>query len=554
MPTNTTSALTFLFAGVDPGFVETRSQQDSLLREIVSKHRGHVFKVLQTGYCIVFASAEAAVSAALETQRALACLPESSAPSSGPVCMALYTGQAQSRDNDYFGPPLNRVARFLAAGHCGQILVSEATENEVRHALPEGARLRDLGMHRLKDLPPERIYQLTHPDLPEHFPPLRSQESDTHNLPRLLTAFVGRKREKAELKRLLRISPLVTLTGLSGVGKTRLALQTAEEMAEDFADGVGYVDLEPFETHAGAFGNAARPVDAEATDAVAAQLYAMVASAVGLKPADGDEFDLGALVELLRNKRLLLVLDTCDAVPALCTEVVAVVSEACPGVRILAAGSEPLRLPREVVLRVPPLTCPPSDSVVSPASLSNSDAARLFLDRAVLSNPAFGITERNATAVATLCRELDGLPLALELAAARAKVLSVEQIVARLPDRFRLLTSPGRSALARHRSLRASLDWSFRRLSAPERALLKTLAARDEPWTEAELFVSTECSAHADYLQPATRDATPPTEVRALHAALVEKGMVAPEVDRDEMYFRTYRTLRLYAKEFSGYF
>ncbi len=456
---------------------EALARHDALLREAVEAHRGHVFKTIGDAFCAVFAAAPDALVAALAAQRELAGMVVRAASEvSGTaaeemglrVRMAVHAGTAQARDGDYFGPTLNRIARLLAVGHGGQVLLSQAACDLLGDALPSQAGLRDLGSHRLKDLQqPEHIYQLLHPDLPADFPPLRSLSPETTNLPVQLTSFIGREKEMEEIKRLLSRTRLLTLTGSGGCGKTRLAAQVGADLLADFADGVWLVEL--------------------AAIADPALVPQTVASTLGIREEPGQRL-LETLQQHLKPKSLLLLLDNCEHLSAACAQLAETLLQACPNLRILASSREALGIAGELAYRVPSLSLPelprlPSAEAALVPALARCEATRLFVERAALSYPGFALTEQNAPAVAQVCVRLDGIPLAIELAAARIKVLSADQIAARLDDRFRLLTGGSRTALPRQQTLRALIDWSYDLLSEAERTLLRRLSVFVGGWT-----------------------------------------------------------------------
>ncbi|HZP83094.1 MAG TPA: tetratricopeptide repeat protein [Chthonomonadaceae bacterium] len=438
------------------------ARHDALLRQAVEARGGQVFKTLGDAFCVVFEAAPDALNAALDAQRALHAEPWGE---TGPmrVRMALHTGTAERRDQDYFGPTLNRIARLLGAAHGGQTLLSSATEAVVRSALPVGVTLRDLGQHRLKDLQhPESIFQLLHPALPADFPPLRSLEAFSHNLPIQLTSFIGREKEMEQVRRLLSTTRLLTLTGAGGSGKTRLALQVAADVLDEYPDGVWLVEL--------------------ASLADPALVPQAVAAVFGLGEESGRPL-LQTLTDYLRPKALLLALDNCEHLLPACAHLAEGLLRGCPYLRLLASSREGLGIAGETLFRVPTLSLPDPDQAVTEAALGQYEAVRLFVERALAVAPSFALSPANAPAVAQVCRRLDGIPLAIELAAARVRAIPVEQIEARLDDRFRLLTGGSRTALPRQQTLRALIDWSYDLLDAKERALLCRLAVFSGGWT-----------------------------------------------------------------------
>jgi len=403
-----------------------------------------------------FSLASDAVRAAVDIQLALVAEPWPGGTSLA-VRTALHTGEAQVRDaGNYMGRAVIRTARLRAIGHGGQILCSGATADLAGDDLPDGVTLLDLGAHRLKDLGrPEQVFQVCHPGLRREFPPLRSLDVIPNNLPVHLTSFIGREAELADLTRLAGQHRLVTLTGSGGVGKTRLAATVAADLAAAHADGVWWVELAPL-------------ADPElVTEAVLGVLR------VGDAPGSSA---LQRLTAHLATRDLLLVLDNCEHVLEACAAMSEAVLRSCPGVAVLATSREALGVGGEVTWRVPPLAVPARDLPCPVESLSSYDAVRLFVDRAVKARPNFAVTNETAPVVAEICTRLDGIPLAIELAAARIRVLTPRQILDGLEDRFRLLTGGARGALPRQKTLEASVAWSHDLLIPDERVLFRRLS------------------------------------------------------------------------------
>ena len=439
-------------------------RHDAIMRAVIVQHEGYVFKTVGDSFYAAFVTSPQALSAALAAQHAL--LSESwPEPVTLRVRMALHTGVAEQRDNDYFGPPLNRTARLLGVGHGGQVLVSHTAYGLVRDALPLSVELRNLGEHRLRDLGQrEPIYQLLHPDLPSQFPALRSLSSPDlpNNLPQQVTSFIGREKEMAEVKALLRQTPLLTLTGSGGAGKTRLSLQVAADLLEEYPDGVWLVELAPL------------------TDL--ALVPRAVVTVLGIAEQAGETFTR-TLVEHLKAKKLLLLFDNCEHLLAACAHLADTLLRACPEVKILASSREALGIAGETVYRIPSLSFPDLTQPVTETNLAGFEAIRLFADRALAVLPDFAVTPQNAPSLVSVCRRLDGIPLAIELAAARVRSLSVKEIDSRLDNRFRLLTGGSRTALPRQQTLRALIDWSYDLLTETERLLLARLAVFAGGWT-----------------------------------------------------------------------
>ncbi len=457
--------LTFLFTDIEGSTTRWEHQQqamahalarhDALLRQAIDAYGGQVMKTVGDAFQAVFTTAPAALEAALAAQRALAA--EAWGPI-GPikVRMALYVGMVQLRDGDYFGQALNRVARLCAAGNGGQVLLSHAAQELVRDALPKGASLRDLGEHRLKDLArPERIFQVLAPDLPAEFPPLRTLDRYTHNLPAQPTPLIGREAEALAVSDLLRRDNvrLLTLTGPGGTGKTRLALQAAADLLDDFRDGVYFVGLAPIR-------------DPEL-------VVAAIAQALGVTEAAGQSLE-ESLKAYLRSRQALLLLDNfeqvLDAGP-----LIAALLAAAPHVKVLVTSREVLHLYGEHEYEVPPLSMPDLRHLPPIERLTQYEAVRLFIERAQAVRSDFAVTVENAPAIAEICVRLDGLPLAIELAAARSKLFPPKALLARLDQRLALLTGGPRDLPARQQTLRNAIAWSYDLLDPAEQAIFARL-------------------------------------------------------------------------------
>jgi predicted ATPase/class 3 adenylate cyclase/DNA-binding CsgD family transcriptional regulator len=388
-------------------------------------------------FVAAFAQASDAVACALALQRAPL----------APIRLRIgvHTGQVQLRDEgNYAGPTINRTARLRDLAHGGQTVLSGATEQLVVDWLPDDAWLTDLGTHELRDLPrPERVVQLCHADLRNEFPPLRTAKSvDRQNLPAQLTKFIGRGAQMADVRALLGGNRLVTLTGAGGSGKTRLAIESVARIADQFCDGVTYVDL------------------ASITHSVVVPVA--VAGALGLPDQPGRS-PVETIVRFIGRRQMLMVLDNCEHLLGSSASLVIELLGTCTGLTMLTTSREPLGVPGEVTFVVPSL------GLVD-------EAIELFADRARRVRPGFTVADENEGTVTEICRRLDGMPLAIELAAARVRALSLDDILASLHDRFRLLTGGSRVAVRRHQTLRASVDWSHALLTEPERILFRRLA------------------------------------------------------------------------------
>jgi predicted ATPase/class 3 adenylate cyclase/DNA-binding CsgD family transcriptional regulator len=445
-----TGTVTLLLADVEGSTRLWETQPDAMttamarmnqtVSEAIATHDG--VRPVEQGegdsFVAAFARASDAVACALELQRAPL----------APIRLriGIHTGEIQLRDEgNYAGPTINRTARLRDLGHGGQTLLSGATEAMVLDRLPADAWLTDLGTHALRDLArPERVTQLCHPDLTNDFPPLRVAKAVVSQyLPAQLTSFVGRHDELTQLRGLLAENRLVTLTGAGGVGKTRLAIQITAQLAGEFGDGVRYVDLAPI------------------TDPDLVPVT--MARALGLPDQPGRS-TMDTLTRFVADRHMLVVLDNCEHLLDASSALVAALLGACPRLTLMATSREPIGVAGELSWRVPSL--PLADKAIE-----------LFSDRARRARPDFVVDDDNAATVTEICRRLDGLPLAIELAAARVRALSLTEILDSLHDRFRLLTGGARTAVRRQQTLRASVDWSYALLTEPERVLFRRLAA-----------------------------------------------------------------------------
>jgi predicted ATPase/class 3 adenylate cyclase len=464
---------------------------------------------------LVFARASDGAACAIDIQRALGSVRW---PGGGElrVRMALHTGEAELRDDGtYRGASLNRCARLRSIAHGGQIVLSQATYEVIADHPPDSADLRDLGAHRLRDLArPEHVWQLCHPDLLDEFPPVLSLDGVPNNLPSQLTTFIGREAELDLVQRLLGETRLLTLTGAGGCGKTRLALQVAAEVLDTFPDGLWWVDLAPV----------ADP--ALVPSAVAAAVRVREVAAQGLTET---------LVRQLAARRVLLVLDNCEHQVAACATLAGLLLRGCPAVRVVATSREPLGIDGETIWRVPSLGLPGAEAP-GIESRTQCEAVRLFIDRATRVRSNFGVTDDNVPAVAEICRRLDGIPLAIELAAARTRMLTPEQIADGLGDRFHLLTAGTRGVLPRQRTLEASVDWSHDLLGIDERTLFRRLAAFAGGFTleAAEAVCAGEGIERQDVLD--------------LLGQLVDRSLVQVDTEGPSARYRLLETVRYYAR------
>ena len=500
------------------------AKHDSILKKAIEGNHGHVIKTTGDGIHAAFETAIDAVHSTIAAQGNLQSLvldpslsvppPEStSVELQLKIRMGLHTGEAEMRDNDYYGQTLNRAARIMAAGHGGQILLSGVTAREVSEHLPINASLKDLGEHRLKDLiRPERLFQLNAPDLPKDFPPLKSLNILPNNLPLQLTSFIGREREMKEASTLLASTRLLTFIGPGGTGKTRLSLQVAVEQFSHFRDGVWFIELAPL----------ADPMLIPST----------IASVFDLRETQNIPL-LDTLLDYLRAKQLLIILDNCEHMVEAGAQFASQLLHACPHLKIIASSREALGIDGETVFRVPSLSLPKDLQRLGDfGSLMGYEATRLFIERAEKAEPRFHVTEHNAYSIAQICSRLDGIPLAIELAAARVKLFTPEQIAARLDDRFKLLTGGSRTALPRQQTLRALIDWSYLSLNETEQRAFRQLAVFSGGWTfEAAESVVGEM------------------ETMEGLTGLVNKSLVIVEERESESRYRYLETIRQYAME-----
>ncbi|HLM17310.1 MAG TPA: adenylate/guanylate cyclase domain-containing protein, partial [Acidimicrobiia bacterium] len=454
-----TGTVTFLFTDLEgstqlweqypEAMRDALTRHDAILRDAVVAHGGHLVKTTGDGIHAAFGTASDAVDAAIAAQRELHAADWTS---TGPlrVRMGLHTGAAEVRDGDYYGGALNRAARMMAIAHGGQIVASLATSELVRD---DDYDLVDLGEHRLRDLGrPERVFQVVHPALPREFAALTSLESFPTNLPLQSTSFVGRSRELGDVITALATNRVVTMTGVGGVGKTRLALQVGGEVLPQYRDGVWFCELGPV-------GN---------PDLVPA----VIAGVLGVPQRPG-QTSSKSVVMWCERRELLLVLDNCEHLLDAAALMVEAMERACPGVRVLATSREGLGISGERITVLRSLGLPTEGT--SAAQAAEVDAVRLFVDRAAAARDDFAVMPDNVDALVQICRRLDGIPLAIELAAARVRMMNPGEIAARLDERFRLLTGGIRTAVERHQTLRQAVDWSYDLLDARERVLLNRL-------------------------------------------------------------------------------
>jgi len=492
-------------------------RHDEILRDAVGAHDGVVLSRMGDGIAAVFVSAPHAVAAAVEVQRRMVAEPWED---TGPLRarMAMHTDEGRMRaPGEYMNQPLNRCARLMAAAHGGQVLLSEATAAVTRGRLPEGADLVDLGEHRLRDLAePMRVWQVVHPDLADRYPPLRSLDALPGNLPPQLTSFVGRGDELTSIAKALEEARLVTLTGTGGVGKTRLAVQVAAEVVERFAGGAWFCEL-------------AAVNDGDA-------MAQVVAATLGCQQRAGLSLS-ESVVEYLKVRELLLVLDNCEHLLDDAGDFAEAVVRSCPKVSVLVTSREALEVAGERVVRVRSLPAPAQSS--RGRNLLESAAVQLFADRAADSGADTAWDDRQWTAVGEICRRVDGIPLAIELAAARSTAMSPADVAAHLDERFRLLTGSRRGRVERHQTLRATVEWSYQLLDDDARIVFDRLG----------VFAGTFDAAAAISVA-GSDDLLGGWEVTDALASLVAKSMLVPETGPDgTTRYGMHETLRHFARE-----
>jgi predicted ATPase/class 3 adenylate cyclase len=494
-----------------------RARHHAILQSACAINHGYVFQIIGDAFCVAFNTASDAVRAAVKSQIDLHA--ENWGDVALKVRMGIHTGQAQIQEaGDYHGYlAMSRVQRLMSAAHGGQVLVSLAAEELVRDDLPENVALRDLGERRLKDLNrPEHIYQLVIPGLLVDFPPLKTLDAYRHNLPAQMTSFIGREKEMAEIAQAIREHRLVTLTGGGGTGKTRLALQVAANLLDQFPDGVWFVELAPVS-------------DPEL-------IPQTILATFGISEQQGRTI-LQILTDYFGERSLLIVLDNCEHLIDASAKLADSLLNKAHSLKFLVTSREALGVKGEATWHVPSLSLPDLKHLPSIENLTQYEAVRLFIDRAILVQPNFTVTNDNASFVAQICSRLDGIPLAIELATSRVKALSVEQISKRLDDRFHLLTGGARTSLPRQQTLRATIDWSYNLLSNQEKSLFRRLAVFISGWT---LEAADEVCGLGGIES---------FEVLDLLTHLVDKSLVVVDGQTEESRYRMLETVLQYARE-----
>jgi predicted ATPase/class 3 adenylate cyclase len=519
-----TGTVTFLFTDIEGStklaqeYPETweslREQHNTILRRPIEAQQGYVFRIIGDAFCAAFHTVGDALHAALQAQRGLQAKAWEGPPIR--VRMGIHTGQAEVQpDGEYLGYlTLTRVQRVMSAAHGGQVLLSNAAAELARAGLPDQSALRDMGEQRLKGLgAAERLWQITAPDLPENFPPLPTLSARPHNLPVQLTSFIGRVNELHAIKQELSKHRLVTLTGPGGIGKTRLSIQTAFDLIGDFRQGAWFVPLE----------HARDP----------ALVPAAIAHVLHLQELPGSTIP-ETLKNYVREKELLLVLDNFEQV----VEGAPFVKElllAAPGLKAIVTSRTPLRIAGEYEYRVPLLSLPGEEKDLLPDRLAELESVQLFVERARAAKTGFTLTAENAPAIAETCRRLDGLPLAIELAAARVRLLPPQKMLDQLDDRLTFLRSSARDLPARQQTMRAAIDWSFDLLTPPEKLLFQRLA----------VFIGGATFEAIESVCAVDRE----LDLLSSLESLLEKSLIQQTEDNGEARYDMLETIRAYADQ-----
>ena len=521
-----TGAVTFAFTDIEgstarwdrdrAAMQEALRRHDELLRSIVAQHNGHVFKTLGDAFYCAFARPQDAIVAAVDAQRALQS-EDFSAVGGLRVRMALHIGNADERDGDYFGPSVNRVARLLAIGHGGQVLLSRAAQASIAANLPGDITLIDLGLRRLKGLSqPEEVWQLSIAGLRSDFPPLDSLDARPNNLPVQVTPLIGREQELEHVKGLIDAHRVVSILGSGGVGKTRLALQAGADLIDRFDHGVWFADLSPIR-------------DPELVASVVARILSISA------PEDQrlDE----VIPQALKRKQLLLILDNCEQVLDTAAALADAIHHAAPQVHILATSRQALEIAGEAAYRLPSLAVPDASVSVDAKEALRYGAIGVFVERARLADTHFSLTDATAPIVAEVCRRLDGIPLAIELAAARVRVLPIPTLAQRLNERFTLLTGGSRTALPRQKTLSALIDWSYDLLTPQEQLLFSRVGIFAGGFG---LDAATAVCSGGDLDD---------TDILDLVASLTDKSLVVADTSGEQERYSLLESTRAYALE-----
>ena len=521
--------VTFLFTDIERSILLAHEIHNDLtgslkkcyssIEQSVSSNNGFIFKRIGDAFCCSFENDTDAMNAAFDFQKNI--MAEESNGITFKVRMGIHSGKADWKGNDYTGYiTLATASRVASAANGGQILISKDAVNIDEVKLREGISFRDLGERRLKDLKePMRLFQLISPELNSDFPPLKTLDARPNNLPVQLTNFIGREKELLEIKELLITSRLITLLGPGGTGKTRLSIQTGADMIDEFVNGVWLVEF-------------ASLIDPSL-------IINETASALSLKE-DGGRNITEVLIDNLKGKELLLIFDNCEHLISDCAKFFQKLLTSGPKIKIIASSREPLRISGEKVFPVPVLSIPERSEFHTADSAKSFEAVQLFIDRACSVRQDFKITNENASAVVGLCRQLDGIPLAIELAAARIKVMTVDKILENISNRFRLLTGGNRTALPRQQTLRALIDWSYDLLTEKEKILFQRLSVFSGGWSlEAAEKICSD-------------DEISEFEIIDLISELTDKSIIISKEKEGVTRFSMLETIRQYCIEKSG--
>jgi predicted ATPase/class 3 adenylate cyclase len=515
---------TFLFTDIEGstrlaqhfpvGMVTSLEKHNNILSRIFKEYNGIVFEIIGDAYCVAFDTSEDAVNSSVEVQRKL--LEEDWGEAEIKVRMGIHTGFAQRSGDKFSGYiTMARTHRIMSAANGGQVLLSQQVHDEVEPLLRDKVAFSDLGERRLKDLiQPVRIYQLTAEGLIPEFPPLKTLDARPNNLPVQLTSFIGREKELQQVKNSLLESRLLTLLGTGGSGKTRLALQAGAELIDNFANGVWFVQLE------------------QVSDPIL--LPTAINNALGIQEESQKTPD-ESLAEYVKEKEILIILDNCEQIAEACANIAEKLLKRSPKLRMIVTSREALKCEGELTHRVNSLMIPVKNRKYSALELMEFESVKLFAERAQAVTPSFVLNEENARTVANICSDLDGIPLAIELAAARTKVLGVDKIYERLSDRFKLLTGGKRTALPRQQTLKALIDWSYDLLTEEEKTLWARLSVFSGGWS----LEAAEEVCQDDFIQQ--------YDILDLLFNLTEKSIVIYDSDNDR--YKMLESIRQYGDE-----
>jgi len=501
----------------------------AILQDAITSNGGAVFQIIGDAFCAAFSTAPAAISAAATAQRSLHQEPWD-LPFPIRVRMGIHTGEVEPAKSDSpsggyaSNQTLIRVARILSAGHGGQVLLSLVTKELLDNLLPVNTELRDMGKHQLKNLVrPAHLFQLIVEGLPSDFPPLNTLDSYRHNLPVQLTSFIGREKEITDVIHLLERARLITLVGAGGMGKTRLSIQAASKVLDQYPDGVWLVELAPI----------LDPLLVPRTTAIV----------IGLRD-EPQRPVIDMLCDYLRDKQMLIILDNCEHLADACAQLADKILHAAANVRILASSREALGIVGETIYLVRSLQLPDMlQNSLTVESLSQSESVRLFIERALVTKQNFTLTTENVSFIAKICHRLDGMPLAIELAAGKMRALSAQKIAQRLDDRFRLLTGGSRTALPRHQTLQAVIEWSYNLLPSHEQTLFRRLAVFVNGWT---LEAAESVCSNEDSMAKATLKEE---DILELLTQLVNKSLVVTEEAHGEIRYHMLETIRQFGND-----